>query len=334
MIRRAQFLKEPLLHFLVIGAALFGAYAWVNRDGNNAGLPQVRLAESDVRWLKETFALERRREPTEDELRGLVRDFVKEALLARQAQELGLDKDDIVVRRRLAQKMTFLLQDNSRTAAPSEDDLHRLYEAQRVPPPVPSPASGGGSGGGQAESNQIQGGPQTLFTRPRISFKQIFFSRDQRADAAADAREALRQLSRPDPTASAAELGDRVSIKSEFRNADERAVANQFGAKFAARVFALAPGSWQGPLESGQGVHLVRITERVPAQLRPFDEIRGQLVEMWRAQSQRENEERYIVGLLKKYQVVPDESVKALVGPLLDEQGTLAKGVAPKAAAP
>ena len=325
MIRRAQFLKEPLLHFLVIGAALFGAYAWVNRDGSNAGLPQVRLAESDVRWLKETFALERQREPTDDELRGLVRDFVKEALLARQAQELGLDKDDIVVRRRLAQKMTFLLQDNSRTAAPSDDDLHRLYEAQRVPPQ----ASGGGLGGGQAESNQTQSGPQTLFTRPRISFKQIFFSRDQRADAAADAREALRQLSRPDATAAAAELGDRVSIKSEFRNADARAVANQFGAKFAARVFELAPGSWQGPLESTQGVHLVRITERVPGELRPFEQVRDQIVEMWQAQSQRENEERTFTELLKKYQVVPDESVKALVVPLIDQQRAATKGASP-----
>jgi hypothetical protein len=325
MIRRAQFLKEPLLHFLVIGAALFGAYAWVNRDGNNAGLPQVRLAESDVRWLKETFALERQREPTEDELRGLVRDFVKEAVLARQAQELGLDQDDIVVRRRLAQKMTFLLQDNSRSAAPSDDDLHRLYEAQRVPPP----ASGGGLGEAQAESNQIQSGPQTLFTRPRISFKQIFFSRDQRADAAADAREALRQLSRPDATASAAELGDRVSIKSEFRNADARAVANQFGAKFAARVFELAPGSWQGPLESSQGVHLVRITERAPGELRPFEQVRDQIVEMWQAQSQRENEERTFTELLKKYQVVPDESVKALVAPLIDQQRAATKGASP-----
>jgi hypothetical protein len=329
MIRRAQFLKEPLLHFLVIGAALFGAYAWLNRDGNNAGLQQVRLAETDVRWLKETFVLERQREPTEEELRGLVRGFVKEELLARQARELGLDKDDIVVRRRLAQKMTFLLQDNSRGAAPSDDDLHSLYEAQRVLPPVPSPASGGGLGGGQAQS-----GPRTLFTRPRISFTHIFFSRDQRPDAAADARKALRQLSHPDGTAPIAELGDRVSIKSEFRDADERAVANQFGAKFATKVFELEPGPWQGPIESSQGLHLVRITERVAAQLRPFDEIRGELVEMWHEQSQRENEERYFVELLKKYQVVPDESVKTLVDPLLDEQGARAKGVAPKGAAP
>lgn len=300
MSQPTQLLKEPLLHFLVIGACLFGAYAWLNRDGSDAGVPQVRLAAGDVQWLKDTFALERQRAPTEEELRALVRGFVKEELLARQAQELGLDKDDIVVRRRLAQKMTFLLQDNSARAAPSEDDLHRLYEAQR---------------------GQTQAEPRTLLTRPRISFTQIFFSRNKRADAAADARAALQQLSQADAAVPAAALGDPVSLKSELRNADERAVANQFGAKFAARVFELEPGPWQGPIESSQGFHLVRVTELVPAQLRPFEEVREQLVELWHEQSQRENEERYFVELLKKYRLVPDESVKALVEPLINEQG-------------
>jgi hypothetical protein len=308
MIARAELLKEPLLHFLVIGALLFAAYAWLNRDGGGPPAPQVRLAASDVSWLKETFALERQRQPSEAELRGLVRDFVKEELFARQAQELGLDKDDIVVRRRLAQKMTFLLQDNSRRAAPSDDDLHRLYEAQRS----------------QVTSNQAA--PQTLFARPRISFTQIFFSRDLRPDAAADARQALQQLSRPDAPAG---LGDRVAIKGEFRNVDERAVANQFGAKFAAKVFELAPGAWQGPIESSQGLHLVRVSERLPGELRPFDQVRDQLVEMWQAQSQRENEERTFVELLKKYQLVPDESVRALAVPLIDEQRAAAKGATP-----
>jgi parvulin-like peptidyl-prolyl isomerase len=313
MSQRTQILREPLLHFLVIGAVLFAAYAWLNRDGNDAGIRQLRLAESDVQWLRETFALERQRAPTEEELRGLVRGFVKEELLARQAQELGLDKDDIVVRRRLAQKMTFLLQDNSRRAEPSDDDLHRLYEAQH---------------------NQAQAEPQTLFTRPRISFTQIFFSRDQRADAAADARAALQELSRSDTSGPFAEIGDRVSVKTEFRNVDERAVANQFGAKFAARVFDLEPGPWQGPIESSHGFHLVRVTLLVPAQLRPFEDIREELVEMWHEQNQRENEERYFVEQLKRYRLVPDESVKALVSPLLEKQATAPKGVASKSLAP
>lgn len=310
-----QFLKEPLLHFLVIGAVLFGVYAWLNRDGNNAGVQQVHLAASDVGWLKDNFAQEEQRQPNEQELRGLVRDFVKETLLARQAQELGLDKDDIVVRRRLAQKMTFLLQDNSSRATPSDDDLHRLYEAQRTQLQ-------------DSQSKQAQSGPATLLTRPRISFKQIFFSRDQRADAASDARQALQELSQPDGAARAAALGDHASIKSEFRNADERAVANQFGPKFAARIFELEPGPWQGPIKSLQGVHLVRITERLPAQLRPFDEIKDELAGMWREQNQRESEERYFAGLLKKYQVVGDDSVKALLDAALADPGTAAKSVA------
>ncbi len=331
MIQRAKFLKEPLLHFLVIGAVLFGVYAWLNRDGGNAGVQQVRLAETDVSWLKDTFAQEHQRQPNEQELRGLVREFVKEKLLARQAQELGLDKDDIVVRRRLAQKMTFLLQDDSRNAKPSDDDLHRLYQAQQK---QLEDSQSNQAQNNQAASNQAQVETRTLLTRPRISFKHIFFSRDQRADAAADARQALRELTQPDRTPPAAAIGDRPSIKAEFHNVDERAVANQFGAKFAARIFALEPGAWQGPIESVQGVHLVRITERVPAQLRPFDEIRDELAAMWQEQNQRENEERYFVGLLKKYQVVPDDGVRALVSAALGEQTTETKGVAPSGATP
>jgi parvulin-like peptidyl-prolyl isomerase len=321
---RAQFLREPLLHFLVIGALLFAAYAWLNRGGEDSPAPQVRLADSDVRWLKETFALQWQREPTPPELRGLLRDLVKEELFARQAKELGLDKDDIVVRRRLAQKMSFLLQDNARGAEPREDDLHLLYEAQRNQGQSQDQAS-------QVQNDQTRTSRATMFTRPRISFTQIFFSRDRRADATADARAALQELSRADAAAPAAGLGDQTPGKAEFRNADERAVANQFGAKFAARMFELAPGPWQGPIESSQGLHLVRVTALVPAQLRPFDEIREQLIELWHEASRRESEERYFVALLRKYQLVPDESVQALAAPLIEEQAAGPKGPIPGA---
>jgi len=302
MTKLTQLLREPLLHFLLIGAALFGVYAWLNRGAENAAAPQVRLAESDVRWLKETFALEHQREPSGPELQGLVRGFLKEEMLARQAQELGLHKDDIVVRRRLAQKMTFLLQDESARAVPSEDDLRHLYETQRDHPP---------SEEGQARA---------LFTRPRISFVQIYFGRDKHADAAADARAALVELSRAD-AAPATDLGDAGEVKSEFRSVDARAVANQLGTKFAAAVFDLAPGTWQGPIESSRGFHLVRVSARVPGELRPFDEIKGELVEIWHDERQRASEERYFAEMLRKYRIVPDAGVKALADPLIDAAG-------------
>jgi hypothetical protein len=299
MSERRQILKEPLLHFLVIGAVLFGAYAWLNRDGGGSPAREVPLAESDVKWLTDTFALEHRRQPTPEELSGLVHDFVKEMLFAREAQERGFDKDDIVVRRRLAQKMTFVLQDNSARAEPSEDELRTFYATHEA---------------------ELRTGPQTMFTRPKISFAQIFFSSQQHADPAADASHALQLLAQGALAARTSELGDPTPLPGEMQEADERAVANRFGAKFAARIFELMPGGWQGPIESSKGVHLVRVGALLPGHLRPFEEIRGEVLERWREERQRENEEKYFVGLLKKYRLVPDARVKALVDPLLAAQ--------------
>jgi len=294
----SQILKEPLLHFLVIGALLFGAYAWLNRTGGVTPAREVPLAESDVKWLTDTFALEHQRQPTPEELAGLVHDFVKETLFAREAQERGFDKDDIVVRRRLAQKMTFVLQDNSARTEPTDEELRTFYATHEA---------------------DLRSGPQTMFTRPKISFAQIFFGRD-RPDPAADARQALQILAQAAPGATAPSLGDATPLSAEMKDADERAVANRFGAKFAARLFELMPGAWEGPIESSKGVHLVRVSALVPGHLRPFEEIRGEVLERWREERQRENEEKYFAGLLKKYRLVPEASVKGLLDPLLAAQ--------------
>ena len=301
MSERRQILKEPLLHFIAIGALLFGVYAWVNRAGGDMAAREVPIVQSDVKWLTDTFALEHQRPPTPEELAGLVHDFVKETLFAREAQEQGLDKDDIVVRRRLAQKMTFELEGDAARAEPSEAELKTFYATHEA---------------------DLRSGPQTMFTRPKISFAQIFFSRDKRADPAADARQALQALAQAAPDAPVPALGDPTPLAPELTDVDERAVANRFGTKFAARIFELTPGPWQGPIDSVKGVHLVRVSALVPGHLRPFEEIKGEVLERWREDRQRGNEEKYFVGLLKKYRLVPDAQVKALVDPLLAYAGT------------
>jgi hypothetical protein len=124
-------LKEPLLHFLVAGGLLFVAYAWRNRGGGEApGV--VRITAAEAHWLKETWARQWLHPPSEQELRGVVADYVKEALLAREARALGLAENDTVVRRRLAQKLEFLVQDTARLAEPREDELRQLYDASRA----------------------------------------------------------------------------------------------------------------------------------------------------------------------------------------------------------
>src|SRR5262245_19107109 len=104
-------LKEPLLHFVLAGAALFGAYSWMNRAAEkpNAGTaPRIQVSAGDVQWLSENWTTQWRRPPTREELRGLVADYLNEQLLAREARVLGLDDNDVIIRRRLSQKLTFL----------------------------------------------------------------------------------------------------------------------------------------------------------------------------------------------------------------------------------
>jgi hypothetical protein len=284
-----RWLKEPLLHFLIGGAVLFVAYAWLNpaAPGAGQGPRQVRVGEGEVRWLTETWVRQWRREPTPDELRALVSNLVKEELLAREAREMKLDEDDTIVRRRLAQKLEFLLRDTAQLQEPAEDELRRFYDASA----------------------------DTYLTEPRVSFTQVYFSRERRKDAARDATRALAGLANV-PPADAAALGDRLLVEAEYRDADRQTVASIFGPEFARAVVALPPGAWHGPLESGYGIHLVRVASAEPARQLAFADVRAQVLERWREQRQRDNEARFFQRLMQKYNVVMDESVKAVIGPL------------------
>jgi hypothetical protein len=283
-----KFLKEPLVHFLFVGAALFAAYAVIDRAPTQETGSQQRelhIGEGDVRWVAETWTRQWQRSPSQEELRGLVRDLLKEELLAREAHELALDKDDAVVRRRLAQKMTFLIEGTSGLAEPGDGELRQFYEAHH----------------------------QEFRREARVSFTQVFFDR-ARAGAQATAQQALVELAGASDAALITGKGDQLLIEPEVRDADEASVAAQFGQDFARAVFALAPGAWHGPIESAYGLHLVRISAITPAAQRPFSEVRNQVLERWREVQRLDAEKRYFAELFKKYQIIIDDSVKALVG--------------------
>ena len=132
--RSLKLLKDPLLHFVVAGAILFAGYELINRgEINPSATDPVHIGEGEIRWLKETFANQWQRPPTEDELRGLVAGFLEEELFAREAKALGLDQNDTIVRRRLAQKLTFLVDDTSRIVEPADEELRRFYDANAEP---------------------------------------------------------------------------------------------------------------------------------------------------------------------------------------------------------
>jgi len=282
-----RLLREPLLHFAIGGAILFAGYAWLNLErGNPTGPEPVQIGEGEVRWLKETWANQWLRGPSTEELQGLVADLVTEELFAREAREMGLDEHDTIVRRRLAQKLKFLVEDTSRLVEPTEEELRKFYEANAA----------------------------RFHTRATVSFTQIFFSPAQRKDATSDANAALIELKTAGRSDLAGIIGDRLLLGREFQDADEQSVASMFGPDFARAVFALQQGVWSGPLKSGYGVHLVSVAHPTAAKKRPFAEARSEILQEWRREKEKVANREYLARLREKYGVELDDSVKALLG--------------------
>jgi hypothetical protein len=244
-----KLLQEPLVHFLIAGALLFVGYTWLNHgevDNTGKGARVVRITANEIEWLTHTWTRQWQRPPTADELKGLVADYLKEELLSREARTLQLDVEDTIVRRRLAQKMEFFIEDTARLATPSDEELRQFYEA-----------------------NHERFQPST-----RITFRHVFFSRDHQGGAAAAAAHAQQQLLKLDASDEAAALGDRFLLEYEFTNADEQTIANLFGPDFARQVFALDPNQWRGPIASSYGLHLVRVSQRQASRTLDFAEVR------------------------------------------------------------
>ena len=152
--------REPLLHFAVIGVALFYAYSWLNESRPALdGVEPVRIGQGEVQWLRETYSSQWLRPPDAIELQGLVADLVTEELLAREAQAMGLGENDTIVRRRLAQKLKFLVEDTSRLAEPTDAELRQYFEANSA----------------RFEENSL------------VSFSHVYFNPQNRKDAATDA---------------------------------------------------------------------------------------------------------------------------------------------------
>ncbi len=278
-------LWDPLGHFLIMGALLFGGYALLarGRPQPDAASPVV-IGAGEVRWLTETWSRQWRREPTPEELRGLVTDLVREELLARAARDMRLDEEDVIVRRRLAQKLEFVLRDSVDSEDPPESELQRLYAEH----------------------------PERFRAEARRSFTQVVFS-SSRPDARGAAAHALRQLLQAsDPSAI---RGDPQLLPEELRDADQRTVEASFGPEFARQVFRLELGRWSGPVTSPYGEHLVRVLAATGPRQLTLAEARGELVTLWRTERGREREARYLAELGEKYGVVLDDTVRQLVGP-------------------
>ena len=269
-------LREPIVHFLVAGAGLFLLFQWGRPP---APAPErITVSAGQVEHLAVAFARARQRPPTPDELKGLIDDHLREEMAAREGRRLGLDRDDTLIRRRLRQKLEFLVEDDAQTAAPADAELQAWLDAHR----------------------------DAYLRDPEVAFRHVVVSRAQRGSAAdADARELLARLTALGPEADVSGLGDPLRmVPDEIEATSQTEVAALFGERFATAVVDLRPGRWVGPVESGYGLHLVLVTRRTAGRLPPLPEVRAQVARDTLAARRAQRLEAMYRQLSDRYPVV------------------------------
>ena len=179
-------------------------------------------------------------------MQGLVDDYIRDEVFYREGRAAGLDRDDVIIRRRVRQKMEFLAEDIS-APEPSDEQLAAYLEAN----------------------------PERFRTEDRLTFRQVFLSATRRAQRIdSDSKRVASALARADAAVDTAALGDPFLLGEEFQAVSQNDVASVFGDGFAKRISAMEPGRWQGPIPSSFGQHFVYISERIPGGLPPLDTVR------------------------------------------------------------
>lgn len=269
-------IREPLLHFLLIGAVLFAIF----EIGNEEPPPdRIVISRGEVASLAARWQAQRGRPPSDAELRSALDETIRTKVLAKEAVALGLDRDDSVVERRLAQKLEFVLSDVAPPDPPSDQELLALFNDRR----------------------------DSLASMPRISFSQIFFNVGENPAAAVEAARALKGL-RAGTLIDVTTLGDPTLLASSYTMVTPRSVSSSFGESFSDALFSSAEGVWLGPIRSAYGLHLVRIEARSDGEPPDFESSREDLQAIWIRERQRDANEAFYQTLLDRYEVVVEET--------------------------
>ncbi len=271
--------KEPLLHFLIIGALIFVLFSIVNKEESIESENKIVVSIAEIERLSDNWSKKWNRPPTERELMGLVDSYIKEEVYYREALALGLDQDDTILRRRLMQKMEFLSNDLAELNTPDESALNKYFLDNQEKYKLPA----------------------------QVSFTHIYFSLDKRgAKAFEDAKNVLSELN----TLRASEKGDSFMLQYDFVQETPFEVERLFGKGFAEQIFQLETDTWQGPIESGYGLHLVRVSEKVDSRMPELasviDKVRTDLMFERRQKMNKEIYEKF----KERYEIVVEDMPK------------------------
>ena len=273
-----KLLREPLLHFLFIGVAIYLLYDAVVEPVPEETDKTIVVSAGEVEWMQTSWRKRWSRPPTPEELDGLIQQYIRETVLYREALTMGLSQHDQVIRRRLAQKLEFLAKDLVALTPPTDADLLAYFEAHR-----------------------------DRYREPALyTFTQVFIDPDKRGDTTLVDAEAIRAalIASDDSIEDAGALGDDFLLQSYYPEKDPLEIRKLFGSGFADSLVELSPGQWHGPVLSGYGAHVVYVSS-VSDPLTPvFSEVRERVVEEWTTKRSEELNEQFYANLRESYTIV------------------------------
>ena len=273
-----KFLREPLVHFLVIGAAIFVLYGLWGQQDAEENERTITITTGEVAWLADAWEKRWNRPPTPEERKGLIDQYLREMILYREAVAMGLDRDDSVIRRRLAQKLEFLSQDLITPQPPTADEL-QAYFAEHM--------------------DRYQ-------TPELITMTHVFIDPDLRGDETLKDAEIIKeQLAKlKEPPHDAQSFGDTFMLQSYYPERSEGELLKLFGSVFARSVFELEPQQWHGPVLSGYGTHLVYVHDHRDAVPPAFAEVEEQVRLEWESEKRDELNVQFVDSMIARYEVI------------------------------
>ena len=275
-----RLIREPFLHFLLLGALIFIAHRFLSKRIDD-GPGRIVITQGQITSLVIGFSRTWQRPPTREELEGLIRDRVREEVYSREAIAMGLDRDDPIIRRRLQQKLAFVTDDVAAIAEPTDAELADYLKTHAA----------------------------SFGVDRKFTFSQVYLDPNRRRERLAqDAKELLVQLRQRGRDVDLSSLGDTFLLEHRFEAAPTTEIAKQFGDKFVAKLADMPIGQWLGPVESGYGVHLVFMEEQTGARLPELAQVRDAVRRELTNARRLESNEKFFQSLLKHYQVVVERT--------------------------
>ena len=269
-----RILQEPLLHFLVVGGLLF--FYLSNND--TVTKPEIVISEGKINQLTAQFSKTRQRSPNEDELKALIDNQVREDLAFNHGTQMGLVENDTIIKRRVQQKIEFMLNDSIASIEPTKEELQSYLDIHK----------------------------EKYTIAPVYSFKHVYINPEKHENVKAF----IESLQNDDLDETYLDSGDRILLESEYKNISTAQIARLYGLKFAKSFDDILLGLWQGPVKSGYGLHLVKIDKKSPKRVGTLEEMMQEVKRDFRLDTQKKAVDAFYDELLNQYTVSVGNKVK------------------------